>query len=66
MEPEKPIARQRLSKHVQVNTQQYARCSLWIRAATVATQQSARQWTSWVAITWEPQHASTDQLATMD
>jgi hypothetical protein len=54
MKPEKHAARRRLSKHVQTNTQQEERCSLWIRVVTVARQQPARQWTGWVAITWDP------------
>jgi hypothetical protein len=41
MEPENPVARQRLSKHVQTNTQQLERCSLCVRAATVAWQQQS-------------------------
>jgi hypothetical protein len=34
---------------------QWERCSLRVRAATVARQQPVRQWTAWVAIMWESQ-----------
>jgi hypothetical protein len=32
-----------------------------VRAETVARQQPVRQWTGWVAITWEPQQTRTQQ-----
>jgi hypothetical protein len=45
MEPEKPVAWQRLSKYVQTNTQKQERCPLWFCGSTFAKQQLARQWT---------------------
>jgi hypothetical protein len=56
-----PIAMQRLSKHVQTNTQQQKQCSLWVLAVTAARQQPVRRWTAWVAITWEPQETRMQQ-----
>jgi hypothetical protein len=42
MEPERTVARQRLSEHVQTNKQQEERCSVCVLAATVARQQNQR------------------------
>jgi hypothetical protein len=58
-----PIARQRLSKHIQTNTQILERCSPWVLAATVAREQPACQWTGRVTTTWEP---PSHKLATIE
>jgi hypothetical protein len=49
---ENPLIR----KHVQTNTRPkiQERCFLCGSIETVAREQQARQWTGWVAITWEP------------
>jgi hypothetical protein len=59
MEPETPF----LGKYVkQTRGKQYRSGVFYvIRAETVGRQQPARQWTGWVAITWEPQQTRTQQ-----
>jgi hypothetical protein len=58
------IATQRLSKHFQTNTRPtiHERWFFYVvPAETVARRQPARQWTGWVAITWEPQQTRMQQ-----
>jgi hypothetical protein len=52
-----------LGKHVQTNTRptMQERCFYVVIAEIITRQQSARQWTGWVAITWKPQQTRTQQ-----
>jgi hypothetical protein len=52
-----------LGKHVQTKRGQKYKSGVFyvVRAEIVARQQPARQWTGWVAITWEPQQTRTQK-----
>jgi hypothetical protein len=56
-----------LDKHVQINMRPKIQRGVFyaVDAKTVARQHPMRQWTDWVAINWEPQHATKREVSNL-